>query len=311
MFYRDGNNEIKEANETDVYRVYGCDSGAEGGFITDKCPENPISAREDLALSWRDFTNDSGDIVRNTASEVAVGKMYTDDDGHIINISTGEVTDNVLDFTTVEPTSDREGGGNEYELKDNFTDVVEVIGTEELRHTSTEGWDAYVEAETEIMGSDDKSNDVLEDDDTTHEDTNTENLNALLDDEEYEIQKADVEDSADWFAESSDDDDDLVDAVDTNTENLNALLDDEEYEIQKTDVEDSADWFAESPADDDDLVDAVDTNTENLNALLDDEEYEIQKTDVEDSADWFAESSDDDDLVDADKSGRGQRELEY
>ena len=78
----------------------------------------------------------------------------------------------------------------------------------------------------------------------------------MLDDEEYEIQKADVEDSADWFAESPDDDDDLVDAVDTNTENLNALLDDEEYEIQKADVEDSADWFAESSDDDDDLVDA-------------------------------------------------------
>lgn len=135
-----------------VYRVFGGDVEMEGGYVTDCLPENanPIQMREDLALSQDSFYNEEGDLVRNLACEVAEGTIYTTEDYEIIDLD-GEPTGEYLVWETVEPVGELEGGANEFKLPGDFNDLVEIESVEELRHESTPGWDAYIEAESEVL----------------------------------------------------------------------------------------------------------------------------------------------------------------
>ncbi len=140
------------AVENTVYRVFGGDVEMEGGYVTDYLPENanPIQMREDLALSQDGFYDDDGDLVRNLACEVAEGTIYTTDEYEIIDLH-GEPTGEYLIWETVKPVEELKGGANEFKLPGDFNDIVEINSVEELRHESTPGWDAYIEAETEVM----------------------------------------------------------------------------------------------------------------------------------------------------------------
>ena len=149
-YFKEG--EEYDAVENTVYRVYGGDVELEGGYVTDCLPDNanPIQMREDLALSQDSFYDDDGELVRNLASEVAICTIYTTEDNEIINLD-GEPTGEYLEWGVVEPVGELEGGGNEFKLPDDFNSIVEVESIEPLQHHSTPGWDAYVEAEAEIM----------------------------------------------------------------------------------------------------------------------------------------------------------------
>jgi hypothetical protein len=140
------------AIENTVYRVFGGDVEMEGGYVTDCLPENanPIQMREDLALSQDSFYNEEGEIVRNLACNVAEGTIYTTEDYEIINLD-GQTTGEYLVWETVEPVGQLEGGANEFKLSGDFNDLVEIESVEELRHESTPGWDAYIEAESEVL----------------------------------------------------------------------------------------------------------------------------------------------------------------
>lgn len=247
-YYLDDDLNICEANENRVYRVFGGDSGLDGGYVTPDCPDNPIQARGDLALSQHDFLDDDGEPIRNMASSFGEGTIYTTDDGRIIDPLTNEVTDNFLGFTEVAPTSDLPGGGLEYELQDDFNHVVEIDNVTELRHEPTDGWLAYVEAESEAMESDMDQQVDSPDDWWTADDHVDESLDELIDDEEYDIQKDDVEssffDEQDW---DSDDDSPERDRSDEDwwfadsheEESVDQLIEDEEFDIQEQDVEQS------------------------------------------------------------------------
>lgn len=141
-----------DAVENTVYRVYGGDVELEGGYVTDCLPDNanPIQMREDLALSQDSFYNEDGDLVRNLASEVATCTIYTTEDNEIINLD-GELTGEHLEWRTVESVGELEGGGNEFKLPDDFDNIVEVESTDPLQHHSTPGWEAYIEAEAEVL----------------------------------------------------------------------------------------------------------------------------------------------------------------
>lgn len=148
------------AIENKVYRVYGGDVAMEGGYVTDYLPENanPIQMREDLALSQDSFYNEEGELVRNLACEVAEGRIYTTDEFEIIDLN-GEPTGEHLVWETVEPVGELEGGANEFKLPGDFNDIVEVDSIEELRHESTPGWDAYIEAESDVLEQIEKDTD--------------------------------------------------------------------------------------------------------------------------------------------------------
>ena len=260
MNYFDSDMNLREANETTVYRVFGGDSGLEGGFITCEEPANPIQARCDLALSQHDFTDDEGNPVRNLASEVATGTVFTDDEGYIINPQTGDVTDNVLDFQPAEPVSDLPGGGLEYQLEDDFENVVQVDSVDELRHESTEGWTDYLAAEEEVIsnlsdsGADDGADEWMESDSTT----DSQAFDDLIDDEVYDIQKGDTDsiyEDVDWTDpddEGRDErsiDNECYNDTDHSEEGIDALIEDEIYEAQAEDVEES--WADENDYSDD------------------------------------------------------------
>jgi hypothetical protein len=267
MYYLDNNMSLCEANETTVYRVYGGNSSLEGGYVTCEQPQNPIQARSDYALSQHDFLDDEGMPMRNMASQVATGRIFTDDDNHIINPTNGEVTDSVLEFQTVEPTSDQPGGGLEYALEDNFSDVVQVESVRDLRHQPTNGWMNYLSAEEEILsnieGADsDNASDVSSEEDTT----DNQMIDALLDDEGYDIQQEDTNslyDEVQWTdsddegrSERSLDEELYGSTTDHADESLDDLIDDELYDIQAEDVADS--W-----SDSDDYENTVFQNDDN------------------------------------------------
>lgn len=260
MNYFDSDMNLREANETTVYRVFGGDSSLEGGFITCEAPANPIQARSDLALSQHDFTDDEGNLVRNLASEVASGTVFTDDNGYIINPQTGEVTDNQLDFQPAEPVSDLPGGGLEYQLEDDFENVVQVDCVDELRHEPTDGWTDYLAAEEEVLSnvsdsdSDNGTDEWVESDSTTE----SQAIGDLIDDEVYDIQKEDTEtvyEDVEWTDpddEGRDErciDDEWYNDSDHSEEGIDALIEDEIYEVQAEDVEES--WAEENDYSDD------------------------------------------------------------
>ncbi len=244
MYYLDDDLSLQEAHENQVFRYYGGDSDLEGGYVTPENYANPICAREQLGLSQHDWTDEEGSPIRNLASNVAEGTIYTDDDGHIINLN-GEVTDHVLDFTTVEPTSDMPGGGLEYHLEDNFYDVVDVESTETLRHQPTEGWSEYVEDEAAVINAADTTPDDSNSD--TDEFVDTISTDNLIDEEEYFIQRDDAD--GDFYVDEDWDDDEgreersldddwwVGDTYDDDS--VDDLIDDEIYEVQSDDVDES------------------------------------------------------------------------
>ena len=246
MYYLDENLNLSEANENKVYRVFGGDSDLEGGFVTPNEPQNPIEAREELGLSQHDFCCDDGSPIRNMASHIAEGTIYTDDDGRIINLD-GEVTDNVLDFTEVQPTTDMDGGGLEYHLQDDFNDVVQVDNISELQHEPTEGWLNYVDIESEVINdTEQQPEDSLDDEDNPDwwvEDHSEEAIDDLIGEEEYNIQSSDVEDEY-FDAVDIPDDDPVRERADEDwwckgsyeEESIDQLIDDEEFESQIEDV---------------------------------------------------------------------------
>ena len=244
MYFLDKDMNYKEANATTVYRVFGGDSSLEGGYVTCEAPVNPIQARCDLALSQHDFVDDEGIPVRNLASKAATGTVFTDDEDRIINPLTGQVTDNTLQFSDVEPSSDMPGGGLEYHLEDDFYNVVQVDSVDELRHQPTEGWTNYVDIESEVLLNT-ESDEVVE----TEISTDSQAIDSLLDDEEFEIQSSDTNVAVYGDAGWSDPDDDgrddrslddewYIDSGHTE-ESLDALIDDEIYDAQASDVEKS------------------------------------------------------------------------
>jgi hypothetical protein len=247
MYYLDNDLSLNEANETTVYRVFGGESSLEGGYVTPELPQNPIQARCDLALSQCDFDS------RNLASHVATGTIYTDDAGEIINLETLRPTEDALEFTMVEPTSDMPGGGLEYHLESPFEDIVEVDHIDELRHQPTEGWSSYVEAEEKMLadlsepdtdwGQDASNNDNLDADSTSPSSVET-----LIEDELYDIQKSDTDslyDDVDWTANDDDGredrglDDEWYNDSDHVEDALDDLIDDEIYEAEATDADES------------------------------------------------------------------------
>ena len=153
----DFENEIDEpeVEEHTVYRVFGGDSTLEGGFVTKEKPANPIQARGDLGLSQH-FVNEDGSTTRNLANEVATLKIKTTPEEEIVD-NKNEPTGHQLEFTTVEPPVGQEpagyqpGGGQEYQLKDPFDEVVEVVDVQPLKHRPTEGWTNYIEHEQTII----------------------------------------------------------------------------------------------------------------------------------------------------------------
>lgn len=257
MYYLDDELSLQEAHENKVFRVYGGDSSLEGGYVTPERPANPIDARGSLALSQHDWVDDDGNPIRNLASEVAEGTIYTDDDGHIVNLD-GEVTDHELNFTTVEPTSDQPGGGLEYHLEDDFYDVVEVENIEPLQHQPTEGWNNYIEVEDAFMNStEDSTLDSATDDmmDSTSEAVaDTLSVDEIIEDEEYFIQRDDTDD---FYMDQNGDDDEGRDdrsldddwwVDDTHEEDsVDDLIEDEIYEVQADDLEES--YYAEEDSD--------------------------------------------------------------
>ena len=277
MYYLDDDLSLQEAVEKPVYRVFGGDSSLEGGYLTDSHPQNPIQARSDLALSQHDFIGDDGDPIRNTASQVASCTMYTDDGGHIINLATGEVTDEILDFTEVEPTSDLPGGGLEHHLQGDFEDMVQVDTIEDLRHTPTEGWQNYLQAEDYVLNGC-ESSDTDEWDETVIPETA--DIDTLLDEEIYNIAAEDVQQPwENYIGEYAEED-----GVDTETDSIDALIDDEEYNIQAEDVQKS--WENDiNNYDSDDIT----PETTDIDALIDDEEYNLQAEDVQESWENYVE----------------------
>ena len=149
-----------EAKEHTVYRVFGGDVDMEGGYVTDCISDNanPIQVREDLALSQTSFYNDEGELVRNLASEVAVCTIYSTDDNEILDLA-GNPTGEYLEWTEVEPVGDLSGGANEFKLPYDFDTIVEVESVESLTHHSTPGWDAYIEAEEQVLDMVEEKND--------------------------------------------------------------------------------------------------------------------------------------------------------
>ena len=271
MYYLDDELSLHEATEVPVYRVFGGDVQQEGGFVTDTNPGNPIQARGELALSQHDFTGPDGTPMRNMASQVASCSMHVDDEGHIINLNTGEVTDDTLAFTTVEPTSDLPGGGMEYHLQGDFNDLVQVNSVDDLRHTPTQGWLDYLEAEDRIINgdSDSSSPDAWEE----SYDSDTAAIDDLIDDEESILQGEDVQSQwEDYIGESVDD------GMDTETAAIDGLIDEEEYNLQAEDVQ--SQW--EDYLDNYDKVDST-SRPADIDGLIDDEEYNLQAEDVEDS----------------------------
>ena len=156
---------------------------------------------------------------------------------------TGQVTNNTLQFSDVEPSSDMPGGGLEYHLEDDFSNVVQVDRVDELRHQPTKGWTNYVDIESEILLNTESGEGV-----ETEISTDSQSIDRLLDDEEFGIQSSDTNDAvygdAGW-ADPDDgrddrslDDEWYIDSGHTE-ESLDALIDDEIYEAQASDVEDS------------------------------------------------------------------------
>lgn len=265
MYYLDDDLSLQEAHENKVFRYYGGDSDLEGGYVTPENLANPIYARDRLGLSQHDWTDEEGNPIRNLANNVAEGTIYTDDDGHIINLN-GEVTDHVLDFTTVEPTSDMQGGGLEYHLEDNFYDVVEVESTESFIHQPTQGWSNYVEAEAAIINA---AADTTSDESTS-----------------------DISDTADDIIDATDNTDEIVDTISTDD-----LIDEDEYFIQRNDTDD--DFYVEQCWDDDEGREerSLDDDwwvgethdEESVDNLIDDAIYEVQSADVNES--YYAEEN--------------------
>lgn len=136
-----------QAVENKVARVFGGNVELEGGYLTDEISENanPIQVRDELALSQTEFYGDGGELKRNMASDVVRGTIYTTPDNEIIDLN-GELTGEYR-------------GGNEFVLPVPFDTVVEIDSVDPLRHHSTPGWEAYVEAEKDIL--DDEPEDTL------------------------------------------------------------------------------------------------------------------------------------------------------
>lgn len=136
-----------QAVENKVARVFGGNVELEGGYPTDEISENanPIQVRDELALSQTEFYGDGGELKRNMASDVVRGTIYTTPDNEIIDLN-GELTGEYR-------------GGNEFVLPVPFDTVVKIDSVDPLRHHSTPGWEAYVEAEKDIL--DDEPEDTL------------------------------------------------------------------------------------------------------------------------------------------------------
>ena len=149
-----------QAVENKVARVFGGNVELEGGYVTDEISENanPIQVRDELALSQTEFYGDDGELKRNMASDVVRGTIYTTPDNEIIDLN-GGLTGEYLEWSTVEPQGELEGGGNEFVLPVPFDTVVEIDSVDPLIHHSTPGWEAYVEAEKDIL--DDEPEDTL------------------------------------------------------------------------------------------------------------------------------------------------------
>ena len=148
---------FKEYNEYDaventVYRVYGGNVTLEGGYVTDSIPEyaNPIQLRDDLALSQTEFKDLDGNHKRNMASDVAECVIYTTEEGEILD-KDGEPTGHRLEWSRIKEEGKWHGGGNQYELLDQFEDIVEVQSIKSVKHESTPGWESYIDAEKEVM----------------------------------------------------------------------------------------------------------------------------------------------------------------
>ena len=254
MYYLDENNSLQESIDVPVYRVFGGDVPLEGSYVSDQPASDPINARWYNALSQHDFLDSDGNPIRNMASQMASGHISLDDEGHIIDQNTFKATDNVLEFTEVQPTSDLPGGGTEYQLQGDFNDLVVVDSVEDLRHEPTDGWLDYVEAEKQVLngtynpddlddpddpyggGSDDGSGGAIE---GVAESVDAAALNDLIDDEEHDLQAIDVEESWEELIDEQPDD-----GMDTETAALDDLIEDTEYEIQAEDVEDS--WLSDT-----------------------------------------------------------------
>ena len=127
--------------------MFGGNVELEGGYLTDEISENanPIQVRDELALSQTEFYGDGGELKRNMASDVVRGTIYTTPDNEIIDLY-GELTGEYR-------------GGNEFVLPVPSDTVVEIDSVDPLRHHSTPGWEAYVEAEKDIL--DDEPEDTL------------------------------------------------------------------------------------------------------------------------------------------------------
>lgn len=136
-----------QAVENKVARVFGGNVELEGGYLTDEISENanPIQVRDELALSQTEFYGEDGELKRNMASDVVRGTIYTTPDNEIIDLN-GELTGEYR-------------GGNEFVLPVPFDTVVEIDSVDPLRHHSTPGWEAYAEAEKDIL--DDEPEDTL------------------------------------------------------------------------------------------------------------------------------------------------------
>ena len=123
MYYLDPEDglSLKESESKTVYRYFGGDSQKAGAYITDSLYETPKEAKSALALSDIDW-----DAV-NSADHLVVGQVELTPDNHrIIDLEEMIPTDDVLEFSTVQPSSDYPGGGNEYKITQDFDTVVDV-----------------------------------------------------------------------------------------------------------------------------------------------------------------------------------------
>ena len=216
MFYLDKNKSLSEGVPNEAYRYYGGDSKLQGAFLTDQLYDTPDEAKAALALSDVDW-----DCV-NDANHVAECTVWSTIEGNMLDFEEMEPSDQQFEWNTVAPSSDYPGGGNEI-LVSNFDNYVQV--NDQLTYNE----------DLESWCSDNNPYEI------NNEDMNT--IDNLIGDEEYNIQKDDVEENI-WGEDallSADDENWQWDMVDSNNQGIDDIIGDSLWENQTEPDDDSWD----------------------------------------------------------------------
>ena len=129
-------------------RVSGGGSTIDGAYISPDVINDPMTAREDLALNTFDKIDENGNAVgqtQNTATEITTGTVYTNVQNEIIG-SDGQPTGQTFDPQIVEPQGNHPGGGMEIKLNnpDDFVKEQTTINKDLNRDIN---WGTYVAQE--------------------------------------------------------------------------------------------------------------------------------------------------------------------